>query len=208
MGLIAYAIICLESDHHGNGRHLWDITWYQYVAYAKSDYAIEIVYSPVIFLTKASILLLYLRVFNVVHRTCVILHIVLWANFAFYLAAIVGEAFQCLPVQKVWLPVPGHCINEKAAQTTSSAINAVSDFVILVLPIANVWGLQLYNKRRVGLLTIFSFGILACITSIVRLVIFAQKPVGGAVDVTGDYYSLNLLGYTLPYSISALACLR
>lgn len=50
----------------------------------------------------------------------------------------------------------------------------------------------------------------ACITSIFRLVKFAQNQptVEGAVDVTWDYYSLNLLRYTIPCSISALACLR
>ena len=35
LGLIALAILCLESDHHGNGRHLWDITGYQYAATEK-----------------------------------------------------------------------------------------------------------------------------------------------------------------------------
>lgn len=29
------AILCLEEDRHGNGRHLWDITGDQYTAYAK-----------------------------------------------------------------------------------------------------------------------------------------------------------------------------
>ena len=31
------AIICLEEDRHGNGRHLWDITGNQYTAYAKVE---------------------------------------------------------------------------------------------------------------------------------------------------------------------------
>ena len=125
------------------------------------NYAVQIIYNPTIFLTKASILILYLRAFNPVYRTCVILHIVLWANLAFYLAGIFVEAFQCLPVQKAWYPLwSGHCLNQKAAQTTSTAINTFSNFVILVVPLSNVWGLQLYKKGRVGLLTVFSFGIL------------------------------------------------
>ena len=32
------AILCLEEDRHGNGRHLWDITGYQYAAYAKVSF--------------------------------------------------------------------------------------------------------------------------------------------------------------------------
>ena len=112
------------------------------------------------FFTKASILLLYIRAFNPVRRTCVILHVVLWTNFVFYLSAVIGEAFQCLPVRKAWLPLlPGHCINQKVAQTASAAINAFSDCIILAVPLANVWGLQLYRKGRVGLFMIFGFGV-------------------------------------------------
>lgn len=154
-------------------------------------------------------------------RTCVILYLVLWANFIFYLIGTFVEAFQCMPVQKAWYPLwSGHCINQKAAETSSAAINTFSDFVILVVPIANVWGLQLYKKGRVGLLTIFSFGILyvqlsaiipfrppyadthlifdsACIASIVRLLKFAQNQptVEGAVDVTWNDYPLGLIRY-------------
>ena len=121
----------------------------------------DIFYNPTIFFTKASILLFFLRAFNPVHRTCVILHIVLWANFVFYFIAIFVEAFHCSPVQKAWLPLlSGRCINQQVAQTSSATINAFSDFVILVLPLANVWGLQLYKKARVGLVVIFSFGAL------------------------------------------------
>lgn len=165
------------------------------------------------------------------HRTRVTLYIVLWANFVFYFVATFVEAFQCLPVQKAWYPLwPGHCINQKAAQTSSAAINTFSDFVILLVPIANVWGLQLYKKGRVGLLTIFSFGVLyvqsstiipsrppytdtrllfnsACVASIVRLVKFAQPQptIEGAVDVTWDYYSVGLIRYVALWGITTLS---
>lgn len=119
------------------------------------------IYNPTIFFTKASILLLYLRAFNPVRRTRVILHVVLWTNFTFYLFGIIVEAFQCVPVRKAWLPLlSGHCINQKAAQTSSAAINTFSDCIILVVPLANVWGLQLHRKGRVGLVMIFGFGVL------------------------------------------------
>ena len=71
------------------------------------------------------------------------------------------EAFQCLPIEKAWLPLlEGSCANQLAGHITSAAINTFSDFVILVVPIANVMGLQLYKKGRVGLLLIFGFGVL------------------------------------------------
>ena len=36
------AIVCLEEDRHGNGRHLWDITGNQYTAYAKVELALAV----------------------------------------------------------------------------------------------------------------------------------------------------------------------
>ena len=127
----------------------------------KYNYAQNIVYSPTILFTKASILLLYLRVFKPVRRTIIILHIVLWANFAFYLTGAFVEAFQCQPVAKTWLPLmEGRCIDQVAAQTASAGLNTLSDFVVLILPIANIWGLQLHRKGRFGLIAIFGVGLL------------------------------------------------
>ena len=119
------------------------------------------IYNPTIFFTKASILLLLLRAFNPVRSTRVILRVVLWTNFIYYLFGIIVEALQCRPVRKAWLPLlPGHCINQRVAQTSSAAINTFSDCIILVVPLANIWGLQLYRKGRVGLVMIFGFGVL------------------------------------------------
>ncbi|KAM0795178.1 hypothetical protein BDR22DRAFT_894428 [Usnea florida] len=196
LGLIGLAIVCLEEDRHGNGRHLWDITGNQYTAYAKLNYISDILYNPVIFFTKASLLILYLRVFNPVRRTLIILHIVLWANFIFYTGASFFEAFQCKPVQKAWLPLwPGHCFNQKMGQTSSAIINTCSDLIILVVPIANVWRLQLHKKSKAGILTIFSFGIFACIVSIARVVLYAERwpTVEGTTDGTWIFYPIELI---------------
>lgn len=71
------------------------------------------------------------------------------------------QIFQCWPIPKVWSPLlSGHCIDQKAALSTSAAINTFSDFVILIVPLANVWRLQLNKKERVGLIMILSFGAL------------------------------------------------
>ena len=181
------------------------------------------------FFTKASLLVLYLRVFNPVRRTLIILHIVLWVNLIYYFPASFIEAFQCMPVQKAWLPLwPGHCINQKKGQTSSAVVNTCSDLIILVVPIANVWRLQLHKKSKVGILTIFGFGILyvnpgtvilgilasadlrlpsdsACILSIVRVVLFAQKwpLIEGVVDGTWEFYSIELLRYVSLQRITA-----
>ena len=43
------AILCLEEDRQGNGRHLWDITGDQYSAYAKVKFHLNILADFIIF---------------------------------------------------------------------------------------------------------------------------------------------------------------
>ena len=104
--------------------------------------------------------------FNPIFRTSIVLHVVLWANFTFYLMAIFIETFQCIPVQKAWYPLDnGHCINQQAAQISSGVINSVSDIIILLLPVSSIWSLRIHKKGKVGLFVIFSFGVVS-VTSV------------------------------------------
>jgi len=56
--------------------------------------------------------------------------------------------------------VPGTCINQRAAEIASAAINTFSDFAILLLPIDTVWGLNMAKKKKLGILAILSAGLL------------------------------------------------
>ncbi|KAF2815476.1 uncharacterized protein BDZ99DRAFT_341003, partial [Mytilinidion resinicola] len=47
--------------------------------------------------------------------------------------------------------------------------NTISDTTMVLLPQRVIWKLNMSRWRRVGLSTIFLFGILACIVSLVRL---------------------------------------
>jgi hypothetical protein len=48
--------------------------------------------------------------------------------------------------------------------------NVISDVYILLLPIPMIWKLQTNFKRKMQLLAVFSVGLFATITSIIRLV--------------------------------------
>ena len=49
-----------------------------------------------------------------------------------------------MPIQKHWyLLYPGRCLDQRALQLASAIINLISDLVILCLPIATVWTLDM-----------------------------------------------------------------
>ena len=122
-------------------------------------------YSVLVFLTKLSILLLYLRIFVPAktwrNKTYVAIHFVLWFNVLFYTANTFGEIFYCTPREKIWNPeVPGHCVDVYVLIIGSAAINAFSDLMMIIIPISVIWRLQMATRRKIGLSVIFAFGIL------------------------------------------------
>lgn len=115
------------------------------------------------FITKTSILLLYLRVFVPQQRTKIAYNIyaVILANFGLYFSQMVVTILACTPREKIWNPMtPGHCLNLNLSQEFSAAFNIVSDFIILVLPLHAIWHLQMPRERKFQVSAVFGFGLL------------------------------------------------
>lgn len=122
----------------------------------------QITYGPLIFLTKLSILLLYIRVFvtPLKQKTYIVIHVLIWFNFFFYLADTIVKIFECTPRHKIWEKnADGYCININIPILVTSAINVASDFMILFLPIICVWRLQMMKlSKKIGISAIFAAG--------------------------------------------------
>ena len=121
------------------------------------------IYSPGLFLAKFSILLMYRRLFDTAGtgKTHYLIHILIWANLAFYFPYLAATVFQCVPRARIWDPMlKGGCINLKAAFIAASAINVVSDFSILLLPLYRLSKLKIPTRRKIGVLAIFAVGLL------------------------------------------------
>ena len=134
-------------------------------------------------LTKASILLFYLRLFGtpgtrpglrkLLYTTQIL--VTVWL-----IASIIPGIHRCRPIDDMWNPlifsgpdVRKHCIDENAYYVSTSVFNVALDFWILVLPLSIVWTLQLSRRRKIGLIAIFLLGVLYVIW---RYLVFA-KPV-------------------------------
>ena len=126
-------------------------------------YAMEVIFSPIIFVTELSILLLYLKLFvcNRKSTTYILIQLVLWLNFFFYTAMMLSLIFLCTPVRKFWNPkLPGRCSNSFAHIVVSALFNVVSNFATVILPIRAIWKLQMPMKKKIGVSTLFMAGLL------------------------------------------------
>lgn len=151
----------------------------------------QIIYGPIIFVTKLSIFLLYLRIFapSTRSKTHIFIQVLIWVNLLFYTANTIVKIFECTPRSKIWdRGTPGICVNINSLIMTAAVFNVLSDFIILLLPIACVWRLQMKLTKKLATSAVFAAGALyvsfprvsphnthaietsGCVSSIMRLV--------------------------------------
>jgi uncharacterized membrane protein YiaA len=121
--------------------------------------------------TKLSICFLYRRLFE---RTKAVFNIALWSIIVliagYYFAAIMATIFTCTPVQKSWYKkMDGHCINTNSFFYANSGFNIGTDIMVILLPVPIIHSLHLPIKQRLMLGLVFSVGIFATATSVIRI---------------------------------------
>ncbi|KAI8953115.1 hypothetical protein F4801DRAFT_598480 [Xylaria longipes] len=172
---IGYIYCCYRLlVEYGYFIHQWDLHLGDLI---EISYILQIggvLYSVTLPLLKASILLEWTRLFvprgtrNVFWLLCVIL---VGIQLSFLVASVFALSFACIPYQRNWdFTVPGKCIKKSELEITSAAIHFASDIVILILPQKVIWSLHMSLKKKLGVSVIFSLGVLACISAILRLV--------------------------------------
>lgn len=82
-------------------------------------------------------------------------------------------AFQCKPVRAFWdkTIITAQCFSNDtlfAITMYQGVLMFVCDIVIIVLPMPAIWRLQMALKKRLLVLFLFSFGVIACIAALVR----------------------------------------
>ncbi|GLB18659.1 hypothetical protein AtubIFM61612_008556 [Aspergillus tubingensis] len=163
LGLLGFVGISLEADRHGIGVHQWEVDPHDLSDFAKLINASQVLYGPLIFLTKLSIFLLYLRVFAPSPKCNQwwFIQILMGLNFFFYLADTIVKIFECTPRARIWdKTVPGRCIDAVIPVLVTSIVNVVSDIMMLLMPIRCVWRLQITLRKKVGITAIFAAGLL------------------------------------------------
>jgi hypothetical protein len=117
-------------------------------------------YSIALFLVKVSILLLYLRLFPsppfiLACRT------IAGIMAAFLVWTVFGFMFMCMPVSYFWDRAieNGSCIDMRIVSFTNAPWNILTDFVLFTLPVKTLWKLDLPRRQKVGLVVLFTIGL-------------------------------------------------
>ncbi|KAK4148365.1 putative integral membrane protein [Chaetomidium leptoderma] len=145
---------------YGMGIHADKLQMSDIVLMAKFLLVAEILYVYNLVWSKISILLMYYRIFRFPYFKKMA-----YGIGAFIIAWVITITFLfvfiCVPVAKVWDPeLPGHCIDQVGTWVANAASTILSDLGILILPIPQVWKLQLRRPEKIGVTVAFCLGFL------------------------------------------------
>ncbi|KAL7275791.1 hypothetical protein RUND412_001244 [Rhizina undulata] len=168
--LIAFTIcnvLVVKFEHLGF--HIWDIVSADETLALKLNFANQLLYYPILSLTKISTLIFYRRISS--NKTFRIwIYILLACNAGLTISITLADLFQCTPLPYVYdKTIRGRCINNGAFFVSTAAINILTDFAVVILPMPMLWGVQIHVKQKIALMGLFSLGTFVCVISIIRL---------------------------------------
>lgn len=100
---------------------------------------------------------------------------------AWWLGCVMTTTFQCRPISKAWDPlVSGTCLDHTKIFMGKAVPSFSTDFLILLLPMVEVYQLHLKTPQRLALGAIFLLGGLACASSVVRFKVIMALTEHGA----------------------------
>ena len=74
-------------------------------------------------------------------------------------AAVLVYLLQCIPIQANWMQsIESTCINVDLALTIFGVINVITDVIIIVLPIPQLWHLSMSRFQKLQLTGVFMTG--------------------------------------------------
>lgn len=136
-------------------------------------------------LTKASILIQYLRIFTY-PRTRIVCLILLFPLLPAVCWGVFGGTFLCSPTAKLWKPqLAGHCMSAQRYWYSVAGIDIGLDFLVLLLPLPAITTLRLPRKQKLGLMLVFLLGFFVCVISVLRLFTVYAASVEGDFVASG-----------------------
>ena len=143
----------------GFGRHFWQVDVDNGVTLLKLFYAGQMLYIFVQVFAKLAILLLLRGIFEVPWFKLAVRIIIVFL-FVHGIVFILIIAFQCNPVYGVWEPeVPSEkCMSISTIGWAGTSCSLAEDVAILLLPLPEVFKLQMNLQRKLVVIFIFSLG--------------------------------------------------
>ncbi|KAH7090473.1 hypothetical protein FB567DRAFT_519937 [Paraphoma chrysanthemicola] len=168
---IGYVGLIIFVFDAGLGSHQWDtpISVFLKPDTFNSLQAIYDLHGVTISCTKIAILCLYLRLFGVYRYLRIMVYFGILTTVLVHGVATIAAMALCTTESALeYVKCSG---TTTTIALVASAINVVSDLYILAIPCLAVWNLHMDVKRKLGVLAVFSAGLLACGAGIAGLVL-------------------------------------
>ncbi|KAK1981562.1 integral membrane protein [Colletotrichum cereale] len=166
---LTVSVLMMVSCEFGFGQHIKNLSKPNKLMTLKTFYVAQIFYKITINLTKASILLLYLRIF-VQRYFRILCHALLSIILAYMAATSASSIWQCTPIPRAWdKSIPGTCISLTRNWYANAGFSIATDILIMALPQHVIWQSKLPLNQKKALMIIFALGLFVTITSILRM---------------------------------------
>ncbi|KAF9869840.1 integral membrane protein [Colletotrichum karsti] len=163
------SILMMISCEYGFGEHIKNLSKPNRLMTLKLFYVAQIFYKITINLTKASILLLYLRIF-VQKYFRVLCYALLSIILAYMIATSASSVWQCNPIPRAWdKSIPGTCISLTMNWYANAGFSIATDILIMALPQHVLWKSKLPTNQKRALMVVFALGLFVTITSVLRM---------------------------------------
>lgn len=202
----------LSAAKYGLGQHLPAVISTA-VSFQKVSIANITLWLATAAATKASLLLLYYRLFS--PSKCFRLSVRIGAAVVFcqWFSLTCLTIFECIPIAAFWDRAiqNAKCMDLARVTLASGVLNLLTDVLILCLPIPMVWGLNTTKAQKVTLTGIFLLGVFVCAISIVRISKISELAAVNYDDVTWglvDVYFWTTLEVSVGITSACLPTLR
>ncbi|KAI1141758.1 hypothetical protein F5Y05DRAFT_373671 [Hypoxylon sp. FL0543] len=176
IGFLVWDIIFIYLSKLGLSRNQWDIRAIDVPYFLKMMNIIEIIYGPSMLAAKYFVLIQLKRIFcptKLKNSVWWIIHGLIVATVAYYVACFFTFIFQCWPRAAIWntaMEAEATCINFKVATLVSGIINMILDIGIFLAPLWAIWLLQMPLKRKLGVISVFGVGFFTCAIAVFGVV--------------------------------------
>jgi hypothetical protein len=158
------------------GYHITEVphqTLQQKVTANKWSIGMQLIYHPMMSAIRASIIMFLFRIQDKRRHILIALHSVFWINVGYFIGTTTANVLQCTPVRysydkpimdtygpdgKTVAKAGGHCINSWVFVLSSLTLSIFMDLIIIPIPTAMVWNLQMPRKTKMAVVVIMSLG--------------------------------------------------
>ncbi|KAK5657263.1 hypothetical protein OQA88_3322 [Cercophora sp. LCS_1] len=134
-------------------------------------YVVQLLYFPVLALTKCSVLYFLLRLGGQSRGTRILIYTMIALNLGLMLGIFGASAGQCVPISFYWdKSVGGSCINQPVFYLVQAGVNIFTDIITLGVPIWIFLHMKMERRMKIVTLYVFLLGFIVTLIGIIRLV--------------------------------------